>query len=338
MLMKIDQIWEQLENDESFTHGLLLRRYSASVLPDVFVALRAPEKFRCIAASISSSISLNLSRLENIKDIRVELVPDEKKPKTNILLFTLVGDQHKDIFSVLCTDLIASISAVTTEPQLVKELLNRFEKWKSLFDRVVANGLTNDEQRGLFGELLFIRKYLQSHRDSLYVINSWVGPERQIRDFQSDCWSVEVKTSHGNNHQRVHISNERQLDTSSLETLLLYHLSLDMRQRSGETLNQVVDSVSEALRSDWAALNRFKNKLLEGGYFEQHKTLYEDVGYFVRGETFYEVRNDFPRIEEKDIRRGVGDVEYSLILAQCSDFIITEDQAFRALVSHEPVN
>ncbi len=335
MPMKIDQIWAELEKDESFSRGLLLRRYSPSVLPDVFVALRVPEKSRCIAASISGSLRLNLSKFENLKDIRVELIPDEKKPQTNILLFILLGEQHRDIFSVLCTDLITSISAVTTETRLVTELLNRFEKWKSLFDKAVSSSLTDDEQRGLFGELFFIRKYLQNHRDPFYVINSWVGPERQIRDFQSDSWSVEVKTSYGNNHQKVQISSERQLDTSRLETLLLFHLSLDVRQRAGETLNQIVDSISEALQSDWASLNRFKNKLLEGGYFQQHRTLYDEVGYFVRGEAFYEVRDDFPRIEEKDVRRGIGDITYSIILAQCFDFVIPEDQAFRNLISHE---
>ena len=37
--MKIDTIWEELEKDESFQTGLLYKRYSAKVKPDVFVAL-----------------------------------------------------------------------------------------------------------------------------------------------------------------------------------------------------------------------------------------------------------------------------------------------------------
>jgi hypothetical protein len=333
--MKINQIWEELENDSSFSHGLLLRRYSGSVLPDLYIALKLPEKFRCIATLISSSVKVNLSSFTNLRDITVELLPDETRPEKRILLFKLLHAQHADIFSVLCEDLVASISALTDEKQLVKELLNRFEKWKSLFDKATSHGLTPEEQRGLFGELFFLRKYLQNNPDFLHVINSWVGSERQVRDFQAGTWSVEVKTSYGSNHQKAHISNERQLDPSTLENLFLYHLSLETRHQSGETLNQIVESISNALSQDLLALNRFKNKLLEGGYFDQHKHLYETAGYFIRQENFYKVEKKFPRIEEKDIRPGVGDVKYSIILSQCSDFIISEHLVFQSLASHE---
>lgn len=330
--MKINQIWDELENDKSFSHGLLLRRYSGAVLPDVFIALKSPEKFRCIATSISNIINVNLVSFSNLRDISVELIPDEKKSEKNILLFKLLSNQHRDIFSVLCEDLIASISSVTNETQLVKELLNRFEKWKSLFDRAAAQGLSAEEQRGLFGELFFLRKFLQTNSDFIAVINSWVGSEKQIKDFQFGNWSLEVKTTHGNNHQKVHISSERQLDTTNLENLFLYHLSLETRQQSGESLNQIADSVCEILSPDFTSLNRFKNKLLEGGYFEQHRTLYENTGYFTRQDVFYKVENDFPRIEEADIRNGVGDVKYSIVISQCSDFIRTEEQVFQTLI------
>lgn len=329
--MKINQIWTKLENDKSFSHGLLLRRYSGSVLPDVFIALKSPEKFRCIATSISDSVVLNLSSFSNLRDISVELIPDENNSAKRILLFKLLSNQHRDIFSVLCEDLITSISSVTNETQLVRELLNRFEKWKSLFDRAASQGLSPEEQRGLFGELFYLRKFLQNNSEFLSVVNSWVGSEKQIRDFQFGSWSLEVKTTNGNNHQKVHISSERQLDTTNLENLFLYHLSLEVRQQSGETLNQIVDSISEILSSDFTSLNRFQNKLLEGGYFEQHGQLYSNTGYFIRQDVFYKVENEFPRIEEGDIRNGVGDVKYSIVVSQCSDYIRTEEQVFQTL-------
>ena len=335
MTMKINQIWEELENDKSFSHGLLLRRYSGTILPDVFIAINSPEKFRCIATAISNSVIVNLALFSNLRDINIELIPDEKTPDKNILLLKLLNNQHRNIFSVLCEDLITSISLVTSETQLVKELLNRFEKWKSLFNKASAPGLLPEEQRGLFGELFFIRKFLKNNSDFINIINSWVGAEKQIRDFQSGTWSVEAKTTFGNNHQKVHISSERQLDTSNLENLFLYHLSLEARQQSGETLNQVIDSVCEILCSDFTSFNRFKNKLLEAGYFDHHRHLYENTGYFIRQEKIYKVENEFPRIEEKDIRNGIGDVKYSIVISQCTDYIITEQQAFQTLIFHE---
>lgn len=331
-MTRIESIWTELENDRSFSHGLLLRRYSGSVIPDVYIALKSPEQFRCIAASISNSISINLASLSNLKDISVELIQDDKRHGCNILLLKLISNQHRDIFSVLCEDLMTSISSVKNETQLVQELLNRFEKWKSLFDRAATQGLSVEEQRGLFGEVYFLRKFLANNNSFLEVVNSWVGPEKQIRDFQSGSWSVEVKTTHGNNHQKILVSSERQLDTSNIESLFLNHVSLDSRQMSGETLNQIIESVLVLLEHDFASLSRFKNKLLTAGYFDQQKNYYEHTGYFIRQDVTYLVGNSFPRIEEVDIRDGVGDVKYSIILSNSSDFIRTDEQVFNTLI------
>jgi hypothetical protein len=331
-MSKIDKIWEELENDISFSHGLLIRRYSSEVLPEIFVALKSPEKFRCIAASLSNSININLSSFSNLQVISVEIMPDETRPERNYLLFKLLNSEHKDIFSVLCEDLIINISSVKIEKQLYRELLNRFEKWKSLFDKALSQGLTPEEQRGLYGELFFLRKLLQNNSDYYNVITSWVGVEKQIRDFQFGNWSVEVKTTHSNNHQKVQISNERQLDTSNLDNLFLYHLSMESRLHSGETLNEAVDSVALILDKDISSLNRFRSKLLEAGYFDNHIIHYTETGYFIRNEVFYKVENDFPRIEETDIRDGVGDVKYTIIISQCSDYIKTEEQVFQTLI------
>ena len=288
---KIEQIWIELENDRSFSHGLLLRRYSNEFLPDVFIALKSPENYRCIATSIDNSLNIDISSFSNLRDINIDLIPDEKNSNKSILLFKLLSAQHRDIFSVLCEDLMTSISSITNKSQLVKEILNRFEKWKSLFDRASSDGLLAEEQRGLFGELFFLRKFLAFNSKFAMIIDSWIGPEKQVRDFQFRNWSVEAKTTHGNNHQRIHISSERQLDTTNIDSLFLYHLSLEARQESGETLNEIIDVLKGILSSDFIALNRFKSKLLEAGYFDQHMNLYSSKGYFVRQDVFYKVEN-----------------------------------------------
>ena len=330
-MTKINQIWEELANDTSFTKGLLLRKYSGSVLPDVFVALQQPEKLLCIASSISETIEVKTTQFDNLQEIQIDLFPDPNQKGKNTLLFKLTNNQHKDIFSVLCEDLIASITLETNEKQLVKTILNRFEKWKSLFTKIISEGLLPEEQRGLFGELYFLRKFLQINNNYQFVLNTWIGTAGEVRDFQMNNWALEVKTTHGNNHQKVQISSERQLDTTHLDKLFLYHLSLEKVQESGETLNQIIASINTILEVDAIALNRFKSKLYEAGYFDQHFALYDSVGYFIRHDTFYIVENEFPRIQENEIRSGVGDVKYSIILSQCEAFKQTEQSVFETL-------
>jgi hypothetical protein len=330
--MKIKHIWDELENDKSLISGLLFRRYSGAVKPDAFVALQHPEKFLCVYVAISKTTEVNISNFSNLQEIQVDLFASPNESDKNILIFKLLNFEHKDIFAVLCEDLIASIADETNEKKIIREVLNRFEKWKSLFNKIGLQGLKPEEQRGLFGELYFLRKFLQTNSDFLAVVSTWTGTEKQIRDFQSGSWAVEVKTTHGNYHQKVHISSERQLDTTNLETLFLYHISLEQQQNSGETLNDIVDSVTDILRTETIALNKFKSKIYEVGYFDMRRNLYENIGYHIRQDEFYKVEKDFPRIEENDLRIGVGDVKYSIILSQCAPFSISESEVFDIVI------
>ncbi len=329
--MKIKQIWDDLENDKSLNRGLLVRRFSGSVLPDVFVALQQPEKMYCIAISISQSIEINIAAFANLQEISVDVLEGNLHANKNTLVFKLVNVLHKDIFAVLCEDLVTSVSSEQDEKSLVRTLLNRFEKWKSLFTKFALQGLTPEQQRGLFGELYFLKKYLSNQSNFSQVINSWVGTSKEIRDFQYNNWALEVKTTIGNNHQKVHISSERQLDNSHLQCLFLYYISLEKAQESGITLNDIISSINIVLENDQINKNRFKAKLYEVGYFDQQEALYADIGYHIRQDNFYLVENEFPRIQEAEIRRGVGDVKYSIILSQCQDYLQTEEQIFQKI-------
>ncbi len=331
MKTKINQIWEELANDNTLNKGLLLRRYSGAVLPDVYIALQQPEKILCIAASINESININISSFDKLQEIQLELFPDHNIKGKNIILIKLISYQHEDIFSVLCEDLIDSIKLETDEKQLVRILLNRFEKWKSLFSRLNSQGLSPEEQRGLFGELYFLRKFFQYSSNYKHILDSWVGPSSEIRDFQMNHWALEVKTTHGNNHQKVQISSERQLDNTHLDKLFLYHISLEKIQESGESLNKIIASLNDILILDIIALNRFRSKLYEAGYFEHQANLYSNTGYFIRQDAFYRVTDNFPRIQENEIRSGVGDVKYSIILSNCKDYEESEHSVFENL-------
>lgn len=322
---KIDNIWLSLEVDNSSHSGLLYKRYSAEVLPDVFIALKAPEKLRCIAFRISISFAFDENQLHKLKDIKIETLSDEQDKSKKFLLILLLNKQHKDIFSTLCEDLIFGVSDVTSEQVLVEKLLDRLMKWQSLFEKVGKQGLSDEAQRGLYGEIYFLRFFINNTSDKIYCLKSWLGPEKSIQDFQYSNWAVEVKTTHGNNHQKIHITSERQLDDSIIEKIFLYHLSLDIRVGNGESLNSLIDDVLEILNENTVASNLFKLKLLESGYYETHRPLYEERGYTIRQENLYQVSGNFPRITESQIPIGVGDVRYSIVLSESEEWRINQE-------------
>ncbi|MBK9300449.1 MAG: PD-(D/E)XK motif protein [Bacteroidetes bacterium] len=126
--MKIKQIWDDLANDKSLISGLLFRRYSGAVKPDVYVALQHPEKFLCVYVAISKTTEVNISNFSNLQEIQVDLFASPNEADKNILIFKLLNFEHKDIFAVLCEDLIANIAVETNEKKIIREVLNRFEK------------------------------------------------------------------------------------------------------------------------------------------------------------------------------------------------------------------
>ena len=327
-MTKIEKIWEDLENDTSLTTGLLYRRYSGKISPDVYVALKVPERHRSIAVHLNKSSGFDTKAWDKFRDIKIQGLQDEKNKGRQFLIISLLNNQHRDIFSILSEDLIRKVSDISDENALVSELISRLEKWHLLFEKLNCQGLSEEAQRGLYGELYFLKEFLKTGTSPEFCVDTWKGAEKEVQDFQHADWAVEVKTTHGKNQQKLHISNERQLDTSLVPYIYLIHLSLEIRQGFGESLNSLVESLDGLLIQSPAAYSVFKLKLLEAGYFDHQIDLYEDTGYSIRQENFYKVVDDFPRITESMILPGVGDVKYSVIISANESWIIDKDQLF----------
>lgn len=142
----------------------------------MYVAPRALEKLRCIAAHIVRENASDVQNWNKLKDIKVEVLNDDKNPAKSYLLIIILNQQHKDIFSVLCENLINQVASILDEKVLIKDLLNRLAKWQTLFERLGQQGLTAEAQRGLFGELFMLRKFLSNSPEKNYCVNSWQVP------------------------------------------------------------------------------------------------------------------------------------------------------------------
>lgn len=327
----IDKIWHKLEDEQPLKSGLLYKRYSGAIKPDIYVAVKFPEKLRCIAARLNSKAELQLRSWDKLRDIKIETLPDDKQPDKQFLLVLLLNNQHRDIFSTLSEDLIHQVANITSEPELIKLLLLRLEKWRLLFEKIGQQGLSDESQRGLYGELYFLRKFMHNIPSPDYCVNSWKGIEKSVQDFQFADWAAEIKTTHGKNHQKIYISNERQLDISLIPKIFLIHYSLEVRQNHGETLNDIVNDLLKTLSESMASQNLFRLKLLEAGYFDNHRHLYSETGYSIRQENFYKITEDFPKITESQISSGVGDVHYSIIISANDNWILDEDELFNCI-------
>ncbi len=323
MMNRTDEIWNILEQDNTFTNGVLIRKYSADIVPDIFVALKAQEKLRCLAFPVSNTT--DVSSWNTLQDINFELIPSPLNSNQSLLNIVLTDPLHKDIFSILCEDLISAVQGLSNEQSVIKTLLSRFNKWNDLFTKTLKEGLSNEEQKGLFGELMFLRQILQSGFNPSFCLQSWTGQLKSARDFQYANWAVEIKTTTAVNPQKIIISNERQLDTRHIKNLFLVHYCLEAFNESGETLNDLVLSIKQLIGEREGEQQQFNFLLFEGGYLTYHENIYARTGYKLHQEKIYKIKEQFPRLTESNIPLGISELKYSISIATCEQFIVHEN-------------
>ena len=299
------------------------------MMPELYLGLLTAEMQRCLLLRVHKGSIRSFQPDRDMKGLKMEIITDTQQPDFVFLNLVLLNQHAPEIFDILIQDIINTISPFTEERKIFKSFVERVETWRILFEKTGPEALSPEEQQGLYGELYFLRKWIiNNSEDQEHCVNAWSGVDKDLRDFQTGGYAIEVKTTRGNNHQKVHIHGERQLDVSRLKALWLYHLSLEVQQRNGESLNQLTDSILKLLKENILALTAFKSRLLRGGYFTSHRVFYENTGYQLRQEMFYAVKDDFPRIEESMVPRGVGDVSYSIILSDCTAYIVSESSIF----------
>ena len=328
----IAELWQQLEKEK--TIGLVKRLYSSKINYNVYSTFQYPECYYGIAFNYSNNINIDISNFNNLRDLKVLLLDDTSFESKKILIIELLQPTNKDIFSILCENLIQSIIKSDSEQIFIRNAVNQLIKWQTLFDKISYNGLSVEQQQGLYGELVFLHKFLlQQDSNHLEVLNSWVGTEGYLRDFQHSTWAIEVKTTITNNPQKITINGERQLDETLLENLFLFHCSMEISNGNGETLNQKISNIRSLLKSDISILNLFNSKLLEVGYFDNHAYKYENIFYKIRTETYYNIKDDFPRIKENELRNGVSGVKYNITISMCDKYKITDNQLFNIIAN-----
>lgn len=321
--MKLDDLFAALEAESGpvASSGRLERMVPLSSTFRVFACVRKPDNHRGIRLILSSEAAPDVRLLPRCAGLQLLLEPDTTAGQ--VALFVWVTDpSYQSVFTALASDIVSWAAEEMDEERASLAILRRLLQWQRLLAAQGTAGLSQEAQRGLYGELRFLRDHLIPIIGLRGAIAAWVGPEAAPRDFQASDWAVEVKTVGGSPHQRLQIASERQLDDSGLRVLFLYHLSVEVLPGAAGTLPELVTSVRAIAEADPLAGMRLEERLLDAGWIDQHQALYAGVGYADRALNLYQVVAGFPRITEAMVPAGVGDVRYSILAASCSSFRI----------------
>lgn len=331
----IKEVWQKLESD--CTEGLVKRALDIPSYLKTFCTYSFPEKYCGIAFSFHQDIKLDITSFQDLSELKVSLFNDTSFPKSKILIIQLTNKESRvnDIFASICANIVNSIIDATSEKEGVHLVTTQMRKWKELFSKRRNQKLSAQEQQGLFGELLFLKKLLLSSNDKVASTSFWVGPEMAPKDFQSDMWAVEVKTTVANSHSGITINGELQLDESNTEKLYLYNLVVEVLPQDGQTLPKIIAMIRQLLESDTKAASAFESKLLLSGYFDLDEDSYKKRHYHIRREQYFQVEDDFPRIKKDELRMGVSEVKYNISLNYSSENMVTEENVINSIEFYE---
>lgn len=259
------------------------------------------------------------SVIPNWQGMRHEILDLALPPRQEALhlrLF-LIKQEHRDIFLMVCEDLVSSLEGITQASLRVKEIEICLLRWRRFFERSGTDGLSIEMQQGLFAELTWLSGLLEAGIDPDKAVSSWKGCERGFHDFDFYGHVVEVKSTKTKEPLSVLISNERQLDDNGLLSLHLYVLSLHFADGGGLTLPDRVAGLQSALDESPAASDLYRKKLISAGYLYRHADLYQQH-MVIKSENLYQVIKGFPRIIA--IPNGIGDLRYRVFLGACEAF------------------
>ena len=264
----------------------------------------------------------DLPRLQGL-DITERIASVEERHQ---LVVALRDSANRDLFFRLCTDLLDATRPSPDERSAVGTAVTRLWRWQQLLRRARLDKLTVAEQKGLVGELTFLRDYLLSHFQPSSAIAFWQGPMRGEgqKDFSVNERAVEVKARSGTARSRVRISSEEQLDPGGYDALFLavFEVSAAGREQHGRfNLHDLVGGIrSHIMEHAPAAADLFEERLAATGYCDDDD--YADDLFVILSSSFYKVAEGFPRIVRADVPQGVTDVAYSVDLMACSTFTI----------------
>jgi hypothetical protein len=324
-----DSIWKILEESSRDTSnpGILIRRISPDIPHDIFLGIEKPADRRMLLIRLKKQNVSEFRKLPVFKGFEITEVniPDDQEKYVTLGLI-LNDPVFQDIFSTLCSDIFQTALGEPTQIALVRSIRNRLEMWKQFLDIYGFQGLSAEYQRGLYGELRFLRDVLIPLAGIEKAVNSWKGPFRLNPDFQISGIGIEVKTSIAKQHQKIPVASEQQLDDSGLQALYLFHLSIREIDGKGETLPGIINQIRELICSQNGPVNEFEVHLFRAGYLNKHQAKYENRGYVDRESHIFRVIGGFPRIIENDLKNGVGDVQYTIDLSACISFRLNEEE------------
>ena len=276
----------------------------------------------------------DLGKLPVLTGLTVELDTPSGGSAAHALRVTLSSGEDRDLFAVLCDDILKAARASASESEAVTIMTKRLWRWHFLLRQGHAGLLTPEEQKGLLGELQILGKVLIPEVGARLAVEGWVGPLGEAKDFLLPALAIEAKAVRGSDRPFVRISSEDQLESLPAGRLFLWVSTVERCSRddpAGTTLNDFVEGLKERLLAEAPeTLGRLDEKLHAAGYRGDDD--YSEYSWITVEDRTYEVVSGFPRITASGLPHGVAGVRYQIMISALGAYQTTPEKIIECAV------
>lgn len=321
-MIDINTIWEkQLSSNSNI---ITKKRIREIVDFECFIAVNNITKQRILILSVSKEVVIPDLRNYRFIGIEIFVLPDTNK---NEIYIYLLDNDLKDVFSLFIQNVLEGIQRNIAKKEVIETILIVISKWKKLFEKISLKALTSQQQKGLVGELLFLKALLDHPKMNGHAVSYWTSTEIELqsKDFILENFGVEVKFTTAK-QPKIRISNERQLDIGSLKNLFLVLYTAEEVKNGGISLNSIIQEIRQKLFIK-EHLELFNAKLQLNGYFDKDTDVYTKK-YFLKEIFAFEITPNFPKITKNDLSPGVYDVSYSIEISAIESYKIPFEEIF----------
>jgi hypothetical protein len=325
-MIDYSSIWESI-NKESKSNPQapqIARRIPSKSTVSLFLATDFKKGIRLLYVKLENDHQVVVDNLPRFRGMELSLLITSLGEFKNqeFLKFTQSIPNTDNIFELVISDICDKIVQLQNIKNLNSVLIRSISEWKVFFEKQENKILSISSQKGLVGELHFLKDYLFAKYSLVESLLFWTGPEKSNHDFQVLNNAVEVKTTSGKQHKKFTVSSEKQLDSTGLDHLYLSLFSLNVHSNMPErTLPVLVREIYSWIKDDPIATFQFQLKLIKYGYDDRLADKYL-IGFSILEMKFYAVRDGFPRLQQNSLPNGVGDLSYSIVVAACNEFEI----------------
>lgn len=316
------QTWAAVGLEASQTEGYYHRRIPLAGTWPAHAGIHRPTDAHILILETDAKFVRGMRSKDETRGYTITVGPDDAgRADRAVIRIHEATTGFREIFGIFCADILEHWLPHTAAEDALKALAERLARWRKFFQRGPQTGLSREDYIGLYGELSLIEAGFSAGLAPAPLVSGWQGPTGTNQDFLFGPTAVEIKTTTGNEIDKVRITNIRQLDSTGLDALFLAHYAFDFRQGTGRTLPQLIEDLRSTLAAKFSeALCTLNDRLLDAGFLDGTPNEFDAWGFTPRHSDVYAVAHDFPRLLESSLPPGVCEVSYTLNLSVAAQF------------------